>query len=63
MLQAREESLMRPYNLQIQKRNDNGISISKMLRKSVEHDFTHLKSSSWKFSFVKQKQYAYNNKI
>ena len=55
MLQAREESLMRPYNLQIQKRNDNGISISKMLRKSVEHDFTHLKSSSWKFSFVKQK--------
>ena len=34
-----------------------------MLRKYVGHDFTHLNKSSRKFSVVKQKKQAYDNKI
>ena len=37
---------MRSNNLQIQKRGDNGISVLKMLGKSVGHDLTHLNRSS-----------------
>ena len=54
---------MRLYNLQIQKRGYNRISVPKMLRKSAGNSFTHLNKSSLTFSFVKEKQYTYNNKI
>ena len=43
---------MRAYNLKNQKGGNNGISIIKILRKSVGHDFTHLNKSSWKLSFI-----------
>ena len=43
---------MRPDNLQIQKRGNNGIPVPEILRKRVGYDFTHLNKSSWKFLVV-----------
>ena len=36
-----KKNFMRLYHLQFHKRGSSGISIPKMLRKSVEHDFTY----------------------
>ena len=46
-----KNSLIRPPNL---KDRNNGISIPKMLPKTVGHDFIHLSKSPWKISVVKQ---------
>ena len=43
------------YKLRIQKHGNNGISISKLLRKKFEIGFHAFTQISWKFSFVKQK--------
>ena len=47
-----KKSLIRHPNL---KDRNNGITIPKMLPKSVGHDFIHLSKSPWKISVVKQK--------
>ena len=50
--QKSKKSLIRPPDL---KDRNNGISIPKMLPKSVGHDFIHLSKSPWKISVIKQK--------
>ena len=56
MLKKILKKITRPYNFQIYKRGNYGISIPKMLRESVGHDSTHLSKSSWKCSVIKQKK-------